>query len=154
MKKKEGLSIVKQLCADADVLIEPFRAGMFTQNFLISFFLQFYLFRLSCRCISFLCWMYHDWLVHVITCEIIQNNLQSLRENCCVLILWSNFTHSTSIVFYALIFPGVMEKLGLGPKTLLSENPRLVYARLTGYGQNGPMSTRAGHDINYIATSG
>lgn len=47
-----------------------------------------------------------------------------------------------------------MEKLGLGPKTLLSENPRLVYARLTGYGQNGPMSTRAGHDINYIATSG
>lgn len=75
MKKKEGLRIVKQLCADADVLIEPFRAG-------------------------------------------------------------------------------VMEKLGLGPKTLLSENPRLVYARLTGYGQNGPMSTRAGHDINYIATSG
>lgn len=38
MKKKEGLSIVKQLCADADVLIEPFRAGMFTQNFLISCF--------------------------------------------------------------------------------------------------------------------
>lgn len=118
------------------------------------FHVWFYLFRLSCRCISFLCWMYHDWLVHEITCEIIQNNLQSLRENCCVLILWSNFTHSTSIVFYALIFPGVMEKLGLGPKTLLSENPRLVYARLTGYGQNGPMSTRAGHDINYIATSG
>ena len=47
-----------------------------------------------------------------------------------------------------------MEKLGLGPKILLSENPRLVYARLTGYGQNGSMSSRAGHDINYIATSG
>lgn len=154
MKKKEGLSIVKQLCADADVLIEPFRAGMFTQNFLISFFLRFYLFRLSCRCISFLCWIYHGWLVHEITCEIIQNSLQSLRENCCVLFYEVILLTVLALFFYALIFPGVMEKLGLGPKTLLSENPRLVYARLTGYGQNGPMSTRAGHDINYIATSG
>ncbi|XP_048734819.2 alpha-methylacyl-CoA racemase-like isoform X2 [Ostrea edulis] len=75
LKKKEGLSIVRQLCSTADVLIEPFRAG-------------------------------------------------------------------------------VMEKLGLGPKFLLNENPKLIYARLTGYGQNGPMSSRAGHDINYIATSG
>ncbi|XP_061172372.1 alpha-methylacyl-CoA racemase-like [Saccostrea echinata] len=75
MKKQDGISIVKKLCSDADVLIEPFRAG-------------------------------------------------------------------------------VMEKLGLGPKSLLSENPKLVYARLTGYGQRGIMSSRAGHDINYIATSG
>ncbi|XP_062574120.1 alpha-methylacyl-CoA racemase-like [Saccostrea cucullata] len=75
MKKKDGIGIVKKLCSDADVLIEPFRAG-------------------------------------------------------------------------------VMEKLGLGPKSLLTENPKLVYARLTGYGQRGVMSTRAGHDINYIATSG
>ncbi|XP_060070690.1 alpha-methylacyl-CoA racemase-like [Ylistrum balloti] len=49
---------------------------------------------------------------------------------------------------------GVMEKLGLGPDTLLSDNPRLVYARLTGFGQQGPWSARAGHDINYISLAG
>lgn len=47
-----------------------------------------------------------------------------------------------------------MEKLGLGPTELLRENPRLIYARLTGYGQNGPYSPAAGHDINYLAISG
>ena len=47
-----------------------------------------------------------------------------------------------------------MEKLGLGPNELMSANPRLIYARLTGYGQSGPMSDRAGHDINYLALSG
>lgn len=49
---------------------------------------------------------------------------------------------------------GVMEKLGLGPHELLKENPRLIYARLTGYGQSGSYATAAGHDINYIAMSG
>ncbi|XP_033845826.1 alpha-methylacyl-CoA racemase isoform X2 [Periophthalmus magnuspinnatus] len=49
---------------------------------------------------------------------------------------------------------GVMEKLGLGPQELLKENPRLIYARLTGYGQNGPLALAAGHDINYLAISG
>lgn len=49
---------------------------------------------------------------------------------------------------------GVMEKLGLGPQELLRENPRLIYARLTGYGQSGPLSSAAGHDINYLAMSG
>lgn len=49
---------------------------------------------------------------------------------------------------------GVMEKLGLGPQELLKENPRLIYARLTGYGQSGPLSLAAGHDINYLAMSG
>ncbi|XP_077479749.1 alpha-methylacyl-CoA racemase [Stigmatopora argus] len=49
---------------------------------------------------------------------------------------------------------GVMEKLGLGPQELLKENPGLVYARLTGYGQSGMYSTAAGHDINYLAMSG
>jgi len=49
---------------------------------------------------------------------------------------------------------GVMEKLGLGPKNLMSDNPSLIYARLTGYGQNGPMSERAGHDINFLGLSG
>jgi len=49
---------------------------------------------------------------------------------------------------------GVMERLGLGPADLLKDNPRLIYARLTGYGQDGPLSKRAGHDINYLAISG
>lgn len=50
--------------------------------------------------------------------------------------------------------PGVMEKLGLGPQELLKENPCLIYARLTGYGQSGSYATAAGHDINYLAMSG
>lgn len=50
--------------------------------------------------------------------------------------------------------PGVLEKLGLGPDTLLKDNPRLVYGRMTGWGQYGPNAHTAGHDINYIALSG
>lgn len=50
--------------------------------------------------------------------------------------------------------PGVMEKLGIGPDVCLEHNPRLVYGRMTGWGQNGPLSKAAGHDINYIALSG
>ncbi|CAB3977766.1 alpha-methylacyl- racemase [Paramuricea clavata] len=50
--------------------------------------------------------------------------------------------------------PGVMEKLGLGPEILMKDNPRLIYARLTGFGQQGPLSARAGHDINYASISG
>lgn len=50
--------------------------------------------------------------------------------------------------------PGVMEKLNLGPEVLLKENPRLVYARLTGFGQTGKLAKRAGHDINYVGISG
>jgi alpha-methylacyl-CoA racemase len=50
--------------------------------------------------------------------------------------------------------PGVMERLGLGPDQLLAANPRLVVGRMTGFGQDGPMAARAGHDINYIALSG
>ncbi len=50
--------------------------------------------------------------------------------------------------------PGVMERLGLGPDVLLACNPRLVYGRMTGWGQDGPLAARAGHDINYIALSG
>jgi alpha-methylacyl-CoA racemase len=50
--------------------------------------------------------------------------------------------------------PGVMEKLGLGPDVCLKRNPRLVYGRMTGWGQEGPMSMAAGHDINYISLSG
>lgn len=50
--------------------------------------------------------------------------------------------------------PGVMERLGLGPEELRALNPRLVYGRITGWGQTGPRSRQAGHDLNYIATSG
>lgn len=50
--------------------------------------------------------------------------------------------------------PGVMERLGLGPALLLAANPGLVFARMTGYGQSGPLAARAGHDINYIAVAG
>lgn len=50
--------------------------------------------------------------------------------------------------------PGTMERRGLGPDVLCERNPRLVYARLTGWGQDGPYSGRAGHDINYTAVAG
>ena len=50
--------------------------------------------------------------------------------------------------------PGVMERLGLGPDVALARNPRLVYGRMTGWGQDGPLAPRAGHDINYIALAG
>ena len=50
--------------------------------------------------------------------------------------------------------PGVMEKLGLGPDVCLQRNPKLVYGRMTGWGQEGPLARAAGHDINYISLSG
>jgi alpha-methylacyl-CoA racemase len=50
--------------------------------------------------------------------------------------------------------PGVMERLGLGPEQVLERNPKLVYGRMTGWGQDGPLAPRAGHDINYIALAG
>ena len=50
--------------------------------------------------------------------------------------------------------PGVMERLGLGPDECLARNPKLVYARMTGWGQDGPYAPTAGHDINYISLAG
>ena len=50
--------------------------------------------------------------------------------------------------------PGVMERLGLGPDVLLGDNPKLVYGRMTGWGQDGPLGQAVGHDINYIALAG
>ncbi|GAP38136.1 CaiB/BaiF CoA-transferase family protein [Piscinibacter sakaiensis] len=50
--------------------------------------------------------------------------------------------------------PGVMERLGLGPETALARNPKLVYTRMTGWGQTGPLAQAAGHDLNYISLSG
>ena len=50
--------------------------------------------------------------------------------------------------------PGIMEKLGIGPDVCLKRNPKLIYGRMTGWGQEGPMSNLAGHDINYLSLSG
>jgi alpha-methylacyl-CoA racemase len=50
--------------------------------------------------------------------------------------------------------PGVMERLGLGPDVVLARNPKLVYGRMTGWGQQGPLANAAGHDINYISLTG
>src|SRR5882724_7987060 len=50
--------------------------------------------------------------------------------------------------------PGVMERLGLGPEVIQARNPRLVYGRMTGWGQEGPLASAAGHDINYISVTG
>lgn len=60
----------------------------------------------------------------------------------------------TSDVLIEPYRPGVMEKLNLGPDVLLKENPGLIYARLTGFGQTGTLAKRAGHDINYVGMSG
>lgn len=56
--------------------------------------------------------------------------------------------------FYEGFRPGVVERLGIGPDECLARNPRLVYARATGWGQDGPLAQSAGHDINYIALAG
>ncbi|MCP5146039.1 MAG: CoA transferase [Gammaproteobacteria bacterium] len=50
--------------------------------------------------------------------------------------------------------PGVMERLGLGPDVVLTRNPRIIYGRMTGWGQTGPLAPTAGHDINYLALTG
>src|SRR5277367_343096 len=50
--------------------------------------------------------------------------------------------------------PGVMERLGIGPAECAKRNPRLVYGRMTGWGQDGPLAQAAGHDLNYLALSG
>src|SRR5206468_8723645 len=56
--------------------------------------------------------------------------------------------------FFEVFRPGVAERLGCGPDACLARNPRLVYGRLTGWGQEGPYAHAAGHDINYIALAG
>eukprot|EP01117_Protostelium_nocturnum_P009781 TRINITY_DN3494_c0_g2_i1.p1 TRINITY_DN3494_c0_g2~~TRINITY_DN3494_c0_g2_i1.p1 ORF type:complete len:389 (-),score=164.62 TRINITY_DN3494_c0_g2_i1:82-1248(-) len=61
---------------------------------------------------------------------------------------------SKSDVFIDPFRPGAAESIGIGPDVLMKLNPRLIYVRLTGYGQTGPMAKSAGHDINYIALSG
>jgi alpha-methylacyl-CoA racemase len=60
----------------------------------------------------------------------------------------------TADVFLESYRPGTMERRGLGPEVLRERNPRLVYTRLTGWGQSGPYASTAGHDINYVAIGG
>jgi alpha-methylacyl-CoA racemase len=60
----------------------------------------------------------------------------------------------TADVFLESYRPGTMERRGLGPEVLMARNPRLIYTRLTGWGQDGPYARAAGHDINYVAISG
>jgi alpha-methylacyl-CoA racemase len=57
-------------------------------------------------------------------------------------------------VFVEAFRPGVAERLGVGPQDLMTRNPRLVYARMTGWGQDGPLAARAGHDIDYASVMG
>jgi alpha-methylacyl-CoA racemase len=61
---------------------------------------------------------------------------------------------STAEIVFEGFRPGVMERLGLGPDVALKRNPKLVYGRMTGWGQTGPLAQAAGHDINYIAITG
>ena len=61
---------------------------------------------------------------------------------------------STADVLLEGFRPGVMERLGVGPDVCLQNNPGLIYARMTGWGQSGPLSQAAGHDINYISLTG
>src|SRR6266480_5457454 len=56
--------------------------------------------------------------------------------------------------FFEVFRPGVAERLGIGPDVALARNPKLVYGRLTGWGQEGPYAQAAGHDIDYIALAG
>lgn len=61
---------------------------------------------------------------------------------------------ATADVFLEGFRPGVAERLGLGPEVCRDQNPRLVYGRMTGWGQDGPLAARAGHDINYVGLTG
>ena len=61
---------------------------------------------------------------------------------------------ATADIVFEGFRPGVMERLGLGPEVALKRNPKLVYGRMTGWGQTGPLALAAGHDINYIALTG
>lgn len=60
----------------------------------------------------------------------------------------------TADVFVEGFRPGVAERLGIGPDDLMADNPRLLYARMTGWGQDGPLAAKAGHDLNYVALAG
>ncbi|PZP42663.1 MAG: carnitine dehydratase [Azospirillum brasilense] len=81
--------------------------------------------------------------------RVIQLDLKSEQDRATVLALCDR-----ADVLVEGFRPGVMERLGLGPEALARRNPRLVYGRITGWGQDGPLAPRAGHDINFIALAG
>lgn len=78
--------------------------------------------------------------------------LCNLKQPCAVEVVLDLV--ATADAFIEGFRPGVAERLGLGPDTCLERNPRLVYGRMTGWGQDGPLAQRAGHDLNYIALTG
>lgn len=78
-------------------------------------------------------------------------SLDLKREECCEVVRRLAAKADGLIEGYR---PGVMERLGLGPDQLIEANPKLVYGRITGWGQDGPLAQQAGHDINYIAITG
>lgn len=95
--------------------------------------------------------------------KIIENPIECLQSGKNTLVVnikkaeAQNFIKSLCKSYDVLIDPfrpGVLEKNNLGPSDLMKENPRLIYARLTGFGQSGPLANRSGHDINYVALSG
>src|SRR3546814_18488773 len=67
---------------------------------------------------------------------------------------WSSDVCSSDLIVIEGFRPGVMERLGLGPDDLRAANAALVYGRMTGWGQEGPLAPQPGHDINYLALTG
>src|SRR4051812_14984959 len=75
-----------------------------------------------------------------------------LKDKACIAQALELLSHSDALI--EGFRPGVMERLGLGPDVVQARNPRLVYGRMTGWGQSGPLANAAGHDINYISLTG
>src|SRR5438876_8819261 len=75
-----------------------------------------------------------------------------LKDNTAVTQVLDLLSHADALI--EGFRPGVMERLGLGPDVVLAKNPKLVYGRMTGWGQEGPLAQAAGHDINYISVTG
>jgi len=75
-----------------------------------------------------------------------------LKDKACIAQVLDLLSHSDALI--EGFRPGVMERLGLGPDVVQARNPRLVYGRMTGWGQEGPLAQAAGHDINYISVTG
>jgi alpha-methylacyl-CoA racemase len=114
----------------------------------------------------FACMMLADMGAEVVTLDRIgaKKNLKSaagrgrtvveidLKDNAAIAQVLDLLEHADALI--EGFRPGVMERLGLGPELIQARNPRLVYGRMTGWGQEGPLAQAAGHDINYIAVTG
>ena len=84
------------------------------------------------------------------------SDLYTVPANCDTVVIGLLLTNISAGAIVADVLiegfrPGVMERLGLGPDESLTANPKLVYGRMTGWGQDGPLADSAGHDINYLA---